>query len=89
MKFRVRPRTAAAVTAVVLDSAGVGIPLVWTGTTAPRKPAAAATGPIDGDVHTIGLRTTGTKATAPAQPTSPFSVLGVVWDRPGTRPNGR
>ncbi|MFL6057264.1 MAG: N-acetylmuramoyl-L-alanine amidase [Actinoallomurus sp.] len=89
MKFRVRPRTAAAVTAVVLGSAGVGIPLVWTGTTAPRKPAAAdAGGPIDGDVHTIGLRTIGTKAAAPAQSTSPFSLLGVVWDRPATRLKG-
>ncbi|MCO5969125.1 N-acetylmuramoyl-L-alanine amidase [Actinoallomurus soli] len=85
-----RPRTAVAVTAVVLGSAGVAVPLLASsGTTAPRKPAAAeVTGPIDGNVHTVGLRTTGAKAGAPAQSTSPFSLLGVVWDRPGTRLRG-
>jgi hypothetical protein len=69
--------TTAAVTTTVVSSE-----------TASRRPGASATGPIDGRVHTIKLRSTATAATAPAQTTPAFSLLGVVWDTPRTRLKG-
>jgi uncharacterized protein with LGFP repeats len=86
MKVRVRRRTAITVT-VVLAAAAATAALVWNGT-ASRTPAAAAAGPIDGQVHTIKLRTTGTTAGASAHATARFSLVGVVWDRPGARVRG-
>ncbi|GLY79658.1 hypothetical protein Airi01_079250 [Actinoallomurus iriomotensis] len=86
MKVRVRRRTAIIVT-VVLGAAGAGAAVVWNGT-ASRRPAAAAVGAIDGRVHTIKLRTTGTSAGAPAQSTPVFSMVGVAWNRPDARVSG-
>ena len=86
MKIRVRKRTAIIVT-VVVAAAGAGTAVVWSGG-ASKAPAAAAAGPIDGQVHTIKLHTTSTEANAPAQSTPRFSMVGVVWDAPRARVNG-
>lgn len=81
MGVRVRRRTAAAgIVTVVVGSAGVAVALV-AGGPAQRVPAADAAGPIDGRVHTIALRADGRRATASAQRTERFSLLGVAWDK--------
>jgi hypothetical protein len=87
MKVRVRRRTAIIVTAVAVTTAAVTTTVV-SSETGSRKPDASAAGPIDGRVHTIKLRTTGTTADAPAQSTPRFSMVGVVWDRPRARVTG-
>jgi uncharacterized protein with LGFP repeats len=90
MKVRVRRRTAIIVTVVLAAAAGTaaGTAAMVSSGTASRTPAAATAGPIDGRVHTIKLRTTGTSASVAPQSTPTFSLVGVVWDQPRARVKG-
>jgi hypothetical protein len=85
MKVRVRRRTAAVV-AVVLVPVGVAAVMAAGGTASRHQ--AAPSGPIKGQVHTIGLRDTSTTADLTSRSTVPFSLLEVVWDAARTKLNG-
>ncbi|HZE29995.1 MAG TPA: N-acetylmuramoyl-L-alanine amidase [Actinoallomurus sp.] len=82
-----RRRTAIIVT-VVLGVAGAGTAIVWSATPSRRPAAATAAGPIDGRVHAVKLHSRGSVASAAAQSTPLFSMVGVAWDRAGARVDG-